>query len=140
MNSDVSTSLLPFVDENNGPFQFGSEFVHVSPEFVDTNMSLPPATSLVPSAEPAMDTQPVNGAPVCVQICAPAMLMKKDRLAAATTTKGKVFITNGSSNVSKSSFCQKYLTPCALATENHFFRCTQIVPQTEPRNFRHELH
>jgi hypothetical protein len=119
MNSAVSTSLLPFVDENNGPFQFGSEFVHVSPEFVDTNLSLPPATSLVPSAEPAMDTQPVNGAPVCVQICAPAVLMKKDRQPAATAIKGKVFISTGPGSVSESSFRQQYSTPRTLAMENH---------------------
>lgn len=88
----VSTSLLPFVDENNCPPAFVSESVHVSPEFVDTNVSLLLATSLVPSAEPAMDNQPVNGAPVCVQTCVLAVLMKKNRLPATTAIKGKVFI------------------------------------------------
>jgi hypothetical protein len=130
MNSDVSTSLLPFVDEINCPLQFGSEFDHVSPELVDTYVSLPLATSFVPSAELAMDVQPVNGAPVCVQICALAEWMKRDRLPAATVMKGKVFMLMCSvSNVDTASR-QKYSTPRPLAMENLFaFRILKLLPE-----------
>jgi hypothetical protein len=97
---------MPFVDEIICPPQFVSDSVHVSPEFVDTNElfppdTCPPAASLVPSAELAMDVQPCNGAPVCVQICALAELMKKDRLPAATAIRGNVFMAMGSGNNSE---------------------------------------
>jgi hypothetical protein len=117
------------MDENNCPFQFGSDVVHVSPEFVDTNMSLPAATSLVPSAEPAMDTQPVNGAPVCVQICALVEWMKKDRLPAATAIKGNVFMALGSGTSPNNPFATD--TPPPARWQWKIFHQPRPVPSSD---------